>query len=81
MTRNSMKRQFDTTVRKFLATWPRLSVCASPERRGSLNSSNTAKNMAKTLNAAMPKTFSTLRCWCTHPARKGPKAPPMFTRV
>ena len=48
-----MKRQFDVTVRKFLATWPRLSVCASPERRGSLNRINTAKNIRKTLNAAM----------------------------
>ena len=63
-----MNRGLEMTVQKFLADWDRLTVCVSPERRGSLNNNRTAKNMANTLSAATRNTFSTRMCWCTQEA-------------
>ena len=66
--RKSMNRGFERMVAKFLAAWPRLTVCVSPEYCGSLKNSSTAKNIANTLSAATRKTFSTLKCRCTQEA-------------
>src|ERR1700730_3732696 len=79
--RKSMNRGLERTIAKFLAAWARLTVCASPERLGSLKNNSTAKNIRNTLNAATRNTFSTLRCWCTQEATYGPAALPTFTKV
>src|SRR5450432_257621 len=63
------------TVMKFRNAAPALAVGTSSERRGSLNSSSTAKNIRNTLSAATRNTLSTRRCWCTQEATYGPAAP------
>src|SRR5260370_9443003 len=74
--RKSMNLGFVTTVMKFRPTSARLAACPSPERRGSLKNSSTAKNIKKTLSAETRKTFSTPTCRCAHEATTGPAVPP-----
>src|SRR6476619_781974 len=73
ISRKIMNRGFDSTTRKFFATFARLGAATPSAERGSLNSASTRKNINKTLSAAMRNTFSTLRCLCTHEASSGPK--------
>ena len=66
--RKIMNCGLPSTIAKFRNAAPALAVCTSLDRRGSLNSNKTAKNISNTLNAATRKTLSTRMCWCTHEA-------------
>ncbi len=81
ISRKIMNCGFESTVRKFLPTWPRLAASPSSARRGSLKNSSTTKSIRNTLNAAMRNTLSTLPCCCAQEASSGPAVLPTFTSV
>src|SRR5258707_14661831 len=74
-----MNLGLESTVRKFFAVTASdgggsAAACAL----GSRKKSRTKKTMAKTLRAAMRKTFSTPNFACAQSAITGPRAPPIF---